>query len=463
MDFIKSASETTRHSLKVGISVKWHQARPVLSDLFGRCRLRILTFTTLYPNLLQPQHGIFVETRLRKLLASGVVSARVVAPCPWFPFASARFGRYPYLRRMPSEETRHGLHVEHPRYPVFPRIGMSAAPLALCAAVLPFLRRQDSRRPRLRSDRCALFLSGRRRCRSARTRPRPPGRRHRPGERSQYHRTARGACSWIRWAARRADGLVTVSSGLKRRLVELGVGADRVRVLRNGVDLALFRPHDREAGRAGLGFTRPTLLAVGNLVALKQHWLMVEALTHLPEVELVIVGEGPERTSIEKLARERKVADRVRLLGRCRRIAFPEIYSAADLLLLVSTHEGWPNVLLESMACGTAVVVSPMDGIADIVATAEAGRILADVTPNGLALESANSSQRRRPAPQPVSTPSNSIGRARPMGKSRCSTKSWNGARKSGPLPCTQPNAARYAGRLRHNGRRCAPRSARYR
>jgi glycosyltransferase involved in cell wall biosynthesis len=384
--FIKSASETTRHSLKVGISVKWHQARPVLSDLFGRCRVRILTFTTLYPNLLQPQHGIFVETRLRKLVASGVVGTRVVAPCPWFPFASARFGRYAVFARMPSEETRHGLHVEHPRYPVFPRVGMSAAPLALCAAVLPLLRRQirDGRDFDLIDahyfypDGVAAVLLGR-----ALDRPVIVTARGSDLNIIAQHAVPR---SWIRWAARHADGLVAVSGGLKRRLVELGVGADRVRVLRNGVDLALFHPRDREAARASLGFTRPTLLAVGNLVALKQHWLMVEALTHLPEVELVIVGEGPERANIENLARERKVADRVRLLGRVPQDRLPEIYSAADLLLLVSTHEGWPNVLLESMACGTAVVVSPMDGIADIVATAEAGRILADITPSGLAL-----------------------------------------------------------------------------
>src|SRR5690348_6736566 len=281
MDFIKSASETTWHSLKVRISVKWHQARPVLSDLFGRCRLRILTFTTLYPNLLQPQHGIFVETRLRKLVASGAVGARVVAPCPWFPFASARFGRYAVFARMPSEETRYGLHVEHPRYPVFPRVGMSAAPLALSAAVLPFLRRQirDGHDFDL-IDAHYFYPDGVGAVLLGRALDRPVSVTTRGSDLNviaQYAAPRR----WMRWAARHADGLVTVSAGLKRRLVDLGVGADRVRVLRNGVDLALFRPHDRDAARATLGFTRPSLLAVGNLVALKRHRLMVEALTQL--------------------------------------------------------------------------------------------------------------------------------------------------------------------------------------
>jgi teichuronic acid biosynthesis glycosyltransferase TuaC len=347
--------------------------------------VRILTFTTLYPNLLQPQHGIFVEMRLRQLVASGAVSARVVAPCPWFPFGSARFGRYAVFARIPSEETRHALHVEYPRYPVLPRLGMSIAPLALFGATLPVLRRQirDGRDFDLIDahyfypDGVAAVLLGR-----ALGRPVVVTARG-----SDLNLIARHAAPrrWIRWAARHADGLVAVSSGLKRRLVELGVGADRVLVLRNGVDLELFYPHDRRAARGALGFTRPTVLAVGNLVALKRHWLMLKALAHLPEVELVIVGEGPERPSIEKLALERKVTDRVRLLGRVRQDCLPEIYSAADLLLLVSTHEGWPNVLLESMACGTPVMVSPMDGVADIVGAAEAGRILADVTPSGLA------------------------------------------------------------------------------
>ena len=96
--------------------------------------LQILTFTTLYPSAARPTHGIFVETRLRKLVESGAVSARVVAPCPWFPFTSSRFGAYAAFARTPRSETRHGIEIDHPRYPLLPKIGMNSAPLAIFAA-----------------------------------------------------------------------------------------------------------------------------------------------------------------------------------------------------------------------------------------------------------------------------------------------------------------------------------------
>jgi teichuronic acid biosynthesis glycosyltransferase TuaC len=356
-----------------------------VAGLSRALQVQILTFTTLYPSAVQPQHGIFVETRLKKLVETGAVAARVVAPCPWFPFRSTRFGRYAGFAEMPGEETRSELHIDHPRYPSLPKIGMSMAPLALFAAVLPFLRRavRNGRTFDLIDahyfypDGVAAVLLGR-----ALGRPVVVTARG-----SDLNIIAQYAIPrrWIRWAAQRADGLVAVSSGLKQRLVNLGIAAERVRMLRNGVDLTLFRPSDRDAARNFLGFARPTLLAVGNLVALKRHRLMIEALARLPGFELAIVGEGPERGAIETLAHERRVVDRVRFLGRLPQDRLPEIYTAADLLLLVSTHEGWPNVLLESMACGTPVVVSNISGISDIVAAPEAGRIVTDVTPDTLA------------------------------------------------------------------------------
>ena len=69
------------------------------------------------------------------------VAARVVAPVPWFPSSAKAFGRYGQFARVPAWETRFGIEVVHPRYPVLPKIGMSAAPLFLYAAVKPVLAR----------------------------------------------------------------------------------------------------------------------------------------------------------------------------------------------------------------------------------------------------------------------------------------------------------------------------------
>jgi teichuronic acid biosynthesis glycosyltransferase TuaC len=340
----------------------------------------------LYPSAARPTHGIFVETRLRKLVESGAITARVVAPCPWFPFRSPKFGAYSAFARTPRTETRHGIDIDHPRYPLLPKIGMSSAPLAIVAAVLPRLRRQirDGRDFDLIDahyfypDGVAAVLLGR-------ALDRPVVITARGTDLNLIPTYAVPRC-WIQWAAERAAGLVTVSAGLRQRLVALGTPPERVRVLRNGVDLATFRPPaDREAARRALGFVRPTLLAVGNLIPLKRHALIVEALADLPGVDLAIVGDGPERPRIEALTRRPGLADRVRLLGRLPQEKLPDIYGAADILVHPSLREGWPNVLLESMACGTPVVATDFDSAGEIVAAPEAGRIVAEATPSCLA------------------------------------------------------------------------------
>jgi hypothetical protein len=103
--------------------------------------IRLLTFTTLFPSSMRPNHGIFVENRLRHLVASGQAESRVLAPVPFFPFRAARFGPWSQFARTPGQETRDGLAIDHPRYPLLPRIGMSTAPHALYHASLRRLRR----------------------------------------------------------------------------------------------------------------------------------------------------------------------------------------------------------------------------------------------------------------------------------------------------------------------------------
>jgi len=103
--------------------------------------LRILTFSTLYPSSVRPGHGIFVETRLRELVASGQVDARVIAPVPWFHSTNSRFGEYARMARTPRCEQRNGLDVQHPRYLLPPKIGMTIAPFSLALGAMSAVSR----------------------------------------------------------------------------------------------------------------------------------------------------------------------------------------------------------------------------------------------------------------------------------------------------------------------------------
>jgi glycosyltransferase involved in cell wall biosynthesis len=180
----------------------------------------------------------------------------------------------------------------------------------------------------------------------------------------------------IRWAARNAAAVVTVSHALKDALVDLGVPPEHIRVLRNGVDTELFKPVEREAVRRRLGMTRKTILSVGNLLAFKGHGIVISALSLLPDCELVVIGDGPDRADFQAQARDAGVTERVRFLGSIPQAELREYYGAADALVLASSREGWPNVLLEAMACGTPVIASNVGGVRENVTAAEAGVVL---------------------------------------------------------------------------------------
>lgn len=339
------------------------------------CAMKILTFSTLYPNAARPIHGIFVETRLRELLASGQIESKVVAPVPWFPWRHPRFGEYARHASTPREERRHGIEVFHPRYPVIPKVGMTAAPFLLAQAAKATVRRvlEDYDFDLIDThyfypDGVAAVMLGKRLNRPVVVTARG----------SDVNLIARYCLprAMIRWTARNAAGIIAVSQALKDSLVRLGVPAARIEVLRNGVDLDFFKPVEREAVRARLGMTRKTLLSVGNLLAFKGHGLAIWALSFLPQCDLIVIGDGPDRMAFEALARDSGLGERVRFVGSVPQAELREYYGAADALVLASSREGWPNVLLEAMACGTPVVATDVGGVSEVVAAPEAGLII---------------------------------------------------------------------------------------
>jgi teichuronic acid biosynthesis glycosyltransferase TuaC len=158
-------------------------------------------------------------------------------------------------------------------------------------------------------------------------------------------------------------------------------------VLRNGVDLALFAPQDRAAARQELGLDAagPVVLSVGWLAPPKGLDLVIRATAALPDMILIIVGEGPEKAALQRLARDLHLGERVRFLGTMPQQQLPTVYNAADALVLASAREGFPNVVLEALACGTPVVATAVGGMPEIVRVPAAGRLVQERTPEAIA------------------------------------------------------------------------------
>jgi glycosyltransferase involved in cell wall biosynthesis len=334
--------------------------------------LRILTISSLYPNAAQPDHGVFVEQRLQHLLATGEIAAEVIAPVPWFPFTSPRFGKYGAFARVPAEETRNGVHVSHPRVPMIPKVGMTLAPHMMAAALRAPVRRALERAPFDVIDAHYLYPDGVAAAIIAERFRKPFVLTARGSDVNVIARYARPR-RMIIWAARRAGRVVAVSRALRAELVRLGVEESLVEVLPNGVDLALFDV----AGRPPPAQAAPRrLLVVGHLKPGKGHRSAIEALRSLPNCVLDVVGDGPLRRALEQHAAALGVSDRVRFLGSVPHAQLPERYRSADALILASEREGMPNVLLEALACGTPAVATRVGGVPEIMTDPVAGVLL---------------------------------------------------------------------------------------
>ncbi len=318
-----------------------------------------------------------MENRLRHLVGTGQVRATVLAPIAWFP------GRV--LPGAPEREQRHGLEVLHPRWLAIPKLGMNVSPWLLYQAAarsIARLIRDGARFDAIDAhyfypDGVAAIWLGRRF-------GLPVVITARGSDITQFpeYRVPRRL---ILAAAREADAIITVSAGLRDAMVALGAAGSKITVLRNGVDLSVFRPIDRTEARQAFGVTGPTLVSVGALIPRKGHDRTIGALARLPGWSLLIAGDGPERASLAALAERFGVADRVRLLGAVPHGELAQLYSAADLSVLASSREGWANVLLESMACGTPVIASPIPGNPEVVQSLEAGSIASANTAEAIA------------------------------------------------------------------------------
>jgi glycosyltransferase involved in cell wall biosynthesis len=119
------------------------------------------------------------------------------------------------------------------------------------------------------------------------------------------------------------------------------------------------------------------LLCVGNLLPEKDQALALQCLKRLPAERLLIVGDGPLRAQLAAVARQLGIESRVMIRSAMPQAELRYAYAAADALLLTSTREGWPNVVLEALACGTPVVACDVGAVREIITDPAAGRVVA--------------------------------------------------------------------------------------
>lgn len=188
-----------------------------------------------------------------------------------------------------------------------------------------------------------------------------------------------------RLVLKNARAVVANSEGLR----ELSEAADPypVRVIPNGVDPVMFQP-----GPARSTSSRPgqplRILFVGRFQKQKNLEFLLRQIARIGrrDFALDMVGDGPEKESLRKLADQLGIAESIRWHGWLSRAALPGVYQSVDCLVNPSSYEGMPNVVLEAMACGLPVIASKVSGHDVLVLSEETGFLFNLRDSDGLAL-----------------------------------------------------------------------------
>jgi teichuronic acid biosynthesis glycosyltransferase TuaC len=342
--------------------------------------LNILTLTSLFPNNVNPVLGVFIKERVRYL--AKLHNLRVVAPVPYFPRIKLH-RRWHEHSRVKYRERIAGLEVCHPRYFITPRVGMVFYGLFYFLSILRFMKNLSRKYPFDLLDAHYIYPDGLAAVLLAKVLRKPVVLSAR-GTDINVFTTFPLIRRWIMYALNNCDHIIAVSGALKEVMIRAGIAAQKIDVIPNGVDSQRFRPITKTKARAMLGLPQgdTILLSVGSLRPSKGFQYLLEAMGQIRSsqragnLRLYIVGHGRYRGRLERQIARLGLQSCVELVGQIPHRQLYKWYSAADLFCLASSKEGWPNVVLESLACRLPVVATRVGGVPEILVSQEYGLLL---------------------------------------------------------------------------------------
>lgn len=346
-------------------------------------RHRIIVFSSLFPSSKRPFAGIFIRERMFRVAQNTDLS--VVSPVPWFPCQGIiRLVKKNYRPMPGTKEIQQSIPVYYPRFFSFPRLFRKMDARMMARAAYPLIKRLHSRQKIDVIDSHFTYPDG-----LAATMI---------GQKLgiKVVITLRGTefphsknpkrIHLLKDAWENADHLISVSSSLKQLAVDLGVDEKKITVVGNGVDNRIFHPLSRYKARHELGIDSPAkvLVTVGGLVKRKGFHRVIRCIPDLvgqfPNLRYLVVGgpsaEGNEEKYLRTFAKKLNIEKHVVFMGPMSPEKLKLPLSAANLFVLASSNEGWANVILESMACGTPVVATDVGGNAEVICTEETGSIV---------------------------------------------------------------------------------------
>jgi teichuronic acid biosynthesis glycosyltransferase TuaC len=353
--------------------------------------MRIAVVSTFYPNSAEPVRAIFVRNLAVALETHAEVT--VVSPVPYAP-PLIQLQRWSALRAVPYRRRDGGRDVFHPRFVAVPKLS-AANGLTYCGAVLRVLRQlanakgidvvhahcgyPDSVGVALASSFLAV-----------------PFVVTVHGSDINVYAEKELIRPQLKWALRRARAVVAVSRAIQDKICELAPDIrDRVfHIPCAGVNRNVFAMGDRTAARqsVGLEHTAHAVVFVGRLVPIKAVDVLLSAWAMLlrrkrvgSSDRLVIIGDGPSRRGLERLASGPDFQSTVRFIGEVSQEEVAGWLRAATVFCLPSRNEGTPNVIVEALASGSPVVASAVGGIPDLVSEGRNGFLVGAAQPHSLA------------------------------------------------------------------------------